>query len=322
MDSFDYGKALSEMWTLGGKAFLDAQQQALRAMREGAAAMGLPAGTRGAAMSGGLPGAAIPGMAAPALPNLAFDAGEIGKAGQALADLWSSSSDLAGALARRLPTSPQGADADSTVAATLRRMIDPRVWLSAGDDMEEALQRMAQGPRFADLWDSERRYAKVFQAWMMLRRRGLEHQAVVLEGWTAAARRFAERLGELSGRSEAPASQRAALDLWIETANRALLEMQRSDRYLDSQAQLLKASTELRLAQQEVAEYYGQMFGLPTRTELDDVHRSVTELRRELRATQRRLRAAQAREPAPERPAAAAAMRARTAARRSRKGEG
>ena len=50
MDSFDYGKALSEMWTLGGKAFLDAQGQALRAMREGAAAMGLPAG-----MPGGCP---------------------------------------------------------------------------------------------------------------------------------------------------------------------------------------------------------------------------------------------------------------------------
>ena len=66
--------------------------------------------------------------------------------------------------------------------------------------------------------------------------------------------------------------------------------MQRSERYLNSQARLLKASTELRLAQQAVAEYYGQMFGLPTRTELDDVHRTVTELRRALRAVERRLR--------------------------------
>ena len=95
-------------------------------------------------------------------------------------------------------------------------MIDPRVWLSAGDDMEEALQRMAQGPRFADLWDSERRYAKVFQAWMDLRRRGLEHQAVVLEGWTTAARRFAERLGggaaEGRGAAARPARRARPLD--------------------------------------------------------------------------------------------------------------
>ena len=318
MEHQDYGKALADMWALGGKAFLDAQQQALRAMREGAAAMGLPG-----AVPGGTPGAAMAAAAPPPVfPNLAFDAGEIGKAGQALADLWKSTNDFAATLARRLP---QAADPDSTAAATLRRMIDPRVWLSAGDDMEEALQRMAQGPRFADLWDTERRYAKVFQAWMALRQRSLEHQAVVLEGWTAAARRFAERLGELSAKGEAPASQRAGLDLWIETANRALLEMQRSERYLESQARLLKASTELRLAQKEVAEYYGQMFGLPTRTELDDVHRTVTELRRELRATQRRLRAASDEKPVMERPAperpAAAAIRSRPA-RRSGKAEG
>jgi len=358
MDSFDYGKALSEMWTLGGKAFLDAQGQALRAMREGAAAMGLPAAAMPGGMPGGMPGAGLPGMAMPgvampgglpglapppAFPNLAFDAGEIGKAGQALAELWTSASDLAAALARRLPQqpAPQGADAaagaaaatqaatqagaESTVAATLRRMIDPRVWLSAGDDMEEALQRMAQGPRFADLWDNERRFAGVFGAWMALRRRSLEHQAVVLEGWTTAARRFAERLGERAAQGEASspvASQRAALDLWIETANRTLLEMQRSERYLESQAQLLKASTELRLAQQAVAEYYGRMFGLPTRTELDDVHRTVTELRRALRAVERRLRQQQQAAAAAEKPAAAAAMRAsRPAARRGKKTE-
>jgi polyhydroxyalkanoate synthase subunit PhaE len=328
MEQQDYGKALAEMWALGGKAFLEAQQQALRAMREGAAAMGLPAGaaTPGAAPGAALPAMAPPAAATPAFPNLAFDAGEIGKAGQALADLWASSNDLAAALARRLPQS--GADADSTAAATLRRMVDPRVWLGAGDDMEEALQRMAQGPRFADLWDTERRYAKVFQAWMTLRRRGLEHQAVVLEGWTTAARRFADRLAELSSKGQPPPTQQDALNLWIGTANRALLEMQRSERYLDSQARLLKASTELRLAQQEVAEYHGQMFGLPTRTELDDVHRTVTELRRELRATQRRLRAAaSAATPAPERqtlerPAVAVAeMRARPA-RRGEKAEG
>ncbi len=50
---------------------------------------------------------------------------------------------------------------------------------------------------------------------------------------------------------------------------------------MQSQSALLKASTDLRFAQREVTEYYGQMFGFPTRTELDDVHRTVTELKRE-----------------------------------------
>jgi hypothetical protein len=73
----------------------------------------------------------------------------------------------------------------------------------------------------------------------------------------------------------------------VETANTALLETQRSDKYLESQREILKASTQLRLAQQALAAFYSEMFGYPTRAELDDVHRTVTELRRELRALQR-----------------------------------
>ncbi len=291
MEPFDYAKAMADMWTLGGKSFREAQEQAFRAMREGAAAMGVPTP-----------------------PNLALDAGEVTKANQALSDLWSSATSLATSLAQRLP---KNAGADSTAAATFRHMVDPRAWLSGGDDMDAALQRMAEGPQLADLWDTERKYAKVFQAWMTLRRRSMEHQAVVLEGWMTAARRFNERFGELSTKGEAPKSQRTTLDLWIETANQALLEMQRSERHLGSQAALLKASTELRYAQKEVAEYYGQMFGVPTRTELDDVHRTVTELRRELRATQRQLRAAAGTVKATERPAAAA-VQAHPVARRAK----
>jgi hypothetical protein len=60
VQAFDYGKALTDMWALGSKALLDAQQQALRAMREGASAVAVPGGA-----------AAPP----PVSPDLALDAG-------------------------------------------------------------------------------------------------------------------------------------------------------------------------------------------------------------------------------------------------------
>ena len=81
------------------------------------------------------------------------------------------------------------------------------------------------------------------------------------------------------------------LALWVETANTTLLETQRSEAFLKTQRETLKASTDLRLAQRELAEYYSEMFGYPTRAELDDVHKTVTELRRELRALKRERRA-------------------------------
>ena len=81
-----------------------------------------------------------------------------------------------------------------------------------------------------------------------------------------------------------------------------LLETQRSDTYLKSQREILKASTDLRLAQQEMAAFYSEMFGYPTREELDDVHRAVTELRREVRKLQRAKPRAQKKEMPPAKP--------------------
>lgn len=286
MDMFEYGKALASLWTLGGQAVLSAQENAARALSE----------RMTSAMTGAMTGA-VPGMAAPMLPqlpqlpDLSGESADLTRATQAAIDMWSAAGELAATIATRLPKdgAPGSAAEDGSdpiVAATFRKMLDPRAWLAGTGEMDEMLSRMAEGPRFADLWDVERRYTKVFQAWMAMRRRSLEHNAVTLEGWLRAGRSFAEQLGTKDKRG---ADAKALFDLWIETANRALIETQRSEPYLRTQAALIRASTDLKMAQRELAEYYGERFGFPTRTELDDVHRTVTELRRELRALHRRL---------------------------------
>jgi class III poly(R)-hydroxyalkanoic acid synthase PhaE subunit len=180
-----------------------------------------------------------------------------------------------------------GESENPVVAELLSKIFDPRAWFSGTDGMDQVLQRMAEGPRLADLWDTERKMLTLFNAWTALRRCSLEHNAVMLEAWLEAAGKFAKTLNEKADRKEALSSWRELLALWVETANTALLETQRSEAYLKSQRKILMASTDLRLAQQEIATFYSEMFGYPTREELDDVHRTVTELRRELRALQR-----------------------------------
>jgi hypothetical protein len=141
---------------------------------------------------------------------------------------------------------------------------------------------------------------------MNVRRRGLEHNAVVLQAWLQAGRRFTE---QLAGQSDTKLDARAALALWTETANQQLLESQRSEAFLQSQAAMIRATTALRMAQQELVEHFGKQYGFPTRTELDDVHRTVTELRRELRALRReqQMPALVAARPASSQPLAASA---------------
>lgn len=292
MAEFDYGKALAAMWADNGKAMLSAQEEAARLMREGAAAMARAAaaavpGAGASGFPGGFgPAAGGPGMAG-AAPGVGSPAGmaEFGRAGEVAGELWSAARELSAALARKLPDVAGGDDDPATGA--LRRMLDPRSWMSGGGEVDDALRRFAEGPQFADLWEVERKYARTLGLWTALRRRSLEHSAVLLEGWIDAGRRFGARLEALGAENKAPDTPRRRLDLWVETANAALLEMQHSERFLASQASLLSASTELRFAQRELAEHYGEGFGFPTRRELDDVHRIVTELRRELRALRR-----------------------------------
>ena len=202
----------------------------------------------------------------PEMPtDLSASVADLATAGQSVIEMWSAATAMSGKLATALPAFAAGDT--TTVELTFRKMIDPRSWLGATGEIDEVLGRMAEGPRFADLWEVERHYARVLQAWMQ------------------AGRHFAEDMAGRAGK-EAP-DVKAVLALWATTANRQLLETQRSEPFLATQAAMIRASTELRMAQQELVEHCGRQFGFPTRAELDDVHRTVTGLRREMRTMQR-----------------------------------
>ena len=262
MTPFEYMQALAELWGRGGKDFAAAQQNLFFGMAKAAG----QEGTSGA------------------LPASIFDTEGLTQANQAFRKLWSSAIELSQTISRNM----QGGEKhDPLVAGLLGKIFDPRAWFSGTDGMDQALQRMAEGPRLADLWDTERKMLTLFNAWTALRRCSLEHNTVMLEAWLQAAGKFAKNLNERADRMEALGSWRELLALWVETANTTLLETQRSEAYLKSQRKILMASTDLRLAQQEIATFYSEMFGYPTRAELDDVHKVLTELRREVRALER-----------------------------------
>jgi len=268
MNPFEQMQSLADLWGKSGKASATAQQDLFSGMAD---AMAKAAGAGDKAS-----------FQAFAPDTQGFEA-----ARQDFSKLWSSASDLSSALTKNL----HGADqANPLMAEMLAKIFDPRGWFSATNEVDQTLQRMAEGPQLADLWNTERKFMAVFNAWVAMRRHSLEHNKVVLEAWLRAAGAFAKTLNERADRSEALESWREVLALWVETANEALLETQRSEAFLTTQRDLLKASTDLRLAQQELAEFYSEMFGYPTRTELDDVHKTVTELRRELRAFKRQSR--------------------------------
>ena len=78
-----------------------------------------------------------------------------------------------------------------------------------------------------------------------------------------AGRRFTEELGGRTGADGKPLDAKQALALWTEIANRQMLETQRSEPFLESQREMIRASTELRLAQQRAGRAFRQAVRLP-----------------------------------------------------------
>ncbi|WP_342164251.1 poly(R)-hydroxyalkanoic acid synthase subunit PhaE [Methylobacterium sp. SD21] len=259
MDQFDAFKAMGEFWARTGMGFLTP-----------------PGMGNNAAGFGAFPPAG--------------DLNPFAEAQTSLTQAWSAATSLSQTLAASL----QGvaATSDPTAGAVLARIFDPQAWLGGTSDFSATLNRMSEGPQLADLWQSEKRFAALFTAFAALRQAQGKHQAVMLDAWTRAAGTFAREANARAARGETYPTGRDMMQHWIETANGVLLDVQRSDAFLASQRDMLKAATELRLAQQDVAGFMSDLYGQPSRAELDDVHRSLTELRREVRSLKKDKRAA------------------------------
>jgi len=170
-------------------------------------------------------------------------------------------------------------------AEAMKKLFDPAEWKRAGSHFDMGLEKLTEGPTYATLWDLDKKMLNTQKLWVE-RARDVEHYWEVIQGaWNRALERF---MGVVNDAKGVPIkSGRQMLDLWLETANKSLVEMHRSKEFLEAQRRMTRSSTEYRLAEREIAEAFCEMHHIPTRTEMDEMQRTVTELRRELRALKR-----------------------------------
>src|SRR3954454_6660370 len=158
-----------------------------------------------------------------------------------------------------------------------------------GNEVSAAIERMAQGPRLADVWDIDRKMALAFGAWIEMRQRVASYNAVAAAPWPEASKRFVETMSASATAGFPHPDWREAFAKWSEISNEELIRNQRTDGFLQAQKELLQAGLELRRRQDDVAEAASAMLGLPTRKDFDDVTRQLTELRREVRTLTRQM---------------------------------
>lgn len=75
-------------------------------------------------------------------------------------------------------------------------------------------------------------------------------------------------------------SMRALYDLWVDAAEEAYAQVASSEEFRKAYGELVNAQMRVRAAMQQQVERVSTDLGMPTRTELDSVHRRLHELRR------------------------------------------
>ncbi|MDA7416917.1 hypothetical protein PGB34_11125 [Xenophilus arseniciresistens] len=223
-----------------------------------------------------------------------------------MSESWQASMAKWSELARDLPVG------EMPDAAKLREMFMPERAAAPGAGMLDAtLQRMLEGPRYATLWDLDRKLLACNRQGLQRDKDAAALQAVLHKAWGLAFERFCAAL-RTQPEEERPHSWRGLTDQWLAAVNSTLIETYRSPEFLQAQRQLLRSVSELQLKEREIAEAWCKLAHLPSRSEVDELQKQVSELRRELRLARRAAGPAAA--PAIAAPAKPAAKKAAKAA--------
>lgn len=219
----------------------------------------------------------------PAMPDSHHAADAKSQAEEQFAALnatWKDSIEKWAALAK------EGARPDALTPEALMELFTPAKWSGPGiDPFDAGLREVLEGPKYATLWNTDREMLQLQQRAAERDKQAMAYQAIVQKAWNTAFERFSKSFA--SNKGEAPATWRGLTDRWLAVANEVLIEAHRSDEFVEAQSRMLRAASDYRLQERKMAEAWCAASHIPTRTEMDEMQRVVTELRRELRLLRR-----------------------------------
>lgn len=192
--------------------------------------------------------------------------------------------------------SQAGHDAFAPLLAQWQRAASPQAWqqqfaplltqLQGGASPQAWREQAAAAlrlPTFGLAREHQERWQALAQALLDYQQASAAFSDVLAQVGVRAFERFESRLEERAEPGRQLDSARALFDLWIDAAEDAWQQIALTEPFRDAYGTLANAQMRLRAAVQTEIEHIGDLFGLPSRTEMDASHRKVAALERELR---------------------------------------
>jgi polyhydroxyalkanoate synthase subunit PhaE len=132
---------------------------------------------------------------------------------------------------------------------------------------------------------------QVYALWLDQQRALADYQRLLGDAWIEAFTAYLQKLIGLAQSGKPAESQRQLIDLWVEVADVRFLDLFHSEQYAQVQSRLLKSSMDLRRQQRDLNEVWLRLNDLPTRSDLDEAHHALYELRKEIKVLKKVLQA-------------------------------
>ena len=171
---------------------------------------------------------------ATAKANAPADMGESLRQAQ---DLWQSSMEKWAVIAKQaLPQS-------GITSESLKRLFDPSQWAQAGlGPLDAAIEHLVEGPNYATLWTLDRKMLKAQKLRAEWAKDLAAYQVLMHSAWSEAVKRFLREINDAQGTPIT--SWRELTDVWIDVANKTLVETHRTPEFLEAQRRLTRSGAE------------------------------------------------------------------------------
>ena len=165
---------------------------------------------------------------------------------------------------------------------------DSTAYIGLSNLYREAYQgtfaRLVASPGLGMAREFNEKFQLGFDAWVSWQLATMEYQGVVGELWERAFKQFQEDLISLAEKGDKIETLRDFVLLWTRGAEQVFTDGFQTERYVLVQGEMLNTAMAYRVREREIIEVFLNLYDLPTRSELDETHRRIYELRKEVKA--------------------------------------
>lgn len=154
---------------------------------------------------------------------------------------------------------------------------------------EESFGSLMQSPLLGPTREINGKLLRSFDAWTKLSRASIDYQVVLANVQAQSFEELMRELISLAEKGEKVKDWRQFQQLWGRVADQVFEKAFCDEENLKVRGRFLNALNTYRLYQQDLMEVWMKMMNLPSRGEIDEVHKTVYELRKEVKQLKKAL---------------------------------